>query len=140
MEQEPIKLEESIILEDRMSHKILVVDDDILVVEALKGLLSSSGFKVKAATRGQEALDILNKENFDLLILDVVMPKMTGFDVCCKVRSRDDEMGNVKIIMLTAKTERNDLDVDQECGCDLYLSKPIDPVKLKELIKELLEK
>jgi len=139
MEQEPRKVEQSIILEDRMSHKILVVDDDILVVEALKGLLSSAGYEVKVATRGQEALNILNKENFDLLILDVVMPKMTGFDVCCKVRSRDDEMGNVKIIMLTAKTERNVLEVDQKCGCDLYLSKPIDPAKLKGLIKELLE-
>lgn len=139
MKQEPIRLEGSIILEEKMSHKILVVDDDILVVEALKGLLSSVGYEVKVATRGQEALDILNKEHFDLLILDVVMPKMTGFDVCCQVRNREDEMGNVKIIMLTAKTERNDLEVDQKCGCDLYLSKPIDPDRLKKLIKELLE-
>ncbi|MEA3361433.1 MAG: response regulator [Thermodesulfobacteriota bacterium] len=123
-----------------MSHKILVVDDDILVVEALRGLLSASGYEVKVATRGQEALDILSRESFDLLILDVVMPKMTGFDVCCKVRDRDDEMGNVKIIMLTAKTERGDPEIDKKCGCDLYLPKPIDPGRLKELIKELLEK
>jgi len=123
-----------------MSHKILVVDDDILVVEALRGLLSASGYEVKVATRGREALDILNKESFDLLILDVVMPKMTGFDVCCEVRDRDDEMGNVKIMMLTAKTERGDPEMDKKCGCDLYLPKPIDPGRLKALIKELLEK
>lgn len=123
-----------------MSHKILVVDDDILVVEALRGLLSASGYKVEVATRGQEALDILKRESFDLLILDVVMPKMTGFDVCCEVRNRDDVMGNVKIIMLTAKTERGNLEIDEKCGCDLYLPKPIDPGKLKQLIKELLEK
>ncbi len=123
-----------------MSHKILVVDDDILVVEALRGLLSASGYEVKVATRGREALDILNKESFDLLILDVVMPKMTGFDVCCEVRDRDDEMGNVKIMMLTAKTERSDPEMDKKCGCDLYLTKPIDPGRLKALIKELLEK
>ena len=123
-----------------MSHKILVVDDDILVVEALRGLLSASGYEVKVATRGREALDILNRESFDLLILDVVMPKMTGFDVCCNVRNRDDEMGNVKIMMLTAKTERGDPEMDKKCGCDLYLPKPIDPGRLKALIKELLEK
>ncbi|MBW1614876.1 MAG: response regulator [Deltaproteobacteria bacterium] len=120
-----------------MSHKILVVDDDILVLEALEELLKSSGYEVSVATRGQEALEIL--ENFDLLILDVVMPKMTGFDVCCAVRKRDDEMSAVKIIMLTAKTEVPNAETRAECGCDLYLTKPIDPDRLKELIRNTLE-
>jgi len=122
-----------------MSHKILVVDDDILVLEALEELLKSSGYEVRVATRGQEALEILDKERFDLLILDVVMPKMTGFDVCCEVRKRDDEMSTVKIIMLTAKTEASDAEMGKEYGCDLYLTKPIDPGRLKELIRNTLE-
>ncbi|MBW2106178.1 MAG: response regulator [Deltaproteobacteria bacterium] len=122
-----------------MSHKILVVDDDILVLEALEELLKSSGYEVSVATRGQEALEILEKERFDLLILDVVMPKMTGFDVCCAVRKRDDEMSAVKIIMLTAKTEVPNAETRAECGCDLYLTKPIDPDRLKELIRNTLE-
>jgi len=122
-----------------MSHKILVVDDDILVVEALEELLKSSGYQVRVAMRGQEALEILEKERFDLLILDVVMPKMTGFDVCCAVRKRDDEMSTVKIIMLTAKTDARNAEAREECGCDLYLTKPIDPDKLKELIRNTLE-
>jgi DNA-binding response OmpR family regulator len=121
-----------------MAHRILVVDDDILVVEALKELLASSGYEVRVATRGQEALEILDKERFDLLILDVVMPKMTGFDLCSEVRKRDDEMSAVKIIMLTAKTEARDLQSEEQCGCDLYLTKPIDPAKLKELIRNTL--
>jgi DNA-binding response OmpR family regulator len=121
-----------------MAHRILVVDDDILVVEALKELLASSGYEVRVATRGQEALEILDKERFDLLILDVVMPKMTGFDLCTEVRKRDDEMSAVKIIMLTAKTEARDLQSEEQCGCDLYLTKPIDPAKLKELIRNTL--
>lgn len=121
-----------------MSHKILVVDDDILVVEALKELLSSSGYNVKTAYRGHEALEIIDKESFDLLILDVVMPKMTGFEVCCEVRKRDDEMSKAKIIMLTAKAEAHDREAGEKYGCDLYLPKPIDPVKLKNLIKEML--
>ena len=122
-----------------MAHRILVVDDDILVVEALKELLTSSGYEVRVATRGQEALEILDKERFDLLILDVVMPKMTGFDLCKEVRKRDDEMSAVKIIMLTAKTEARDLQSEEGCGCELYLTKPIDPGRLKELIRDTLE-
>jgi len=122
-----------------MSHKILVVDDDILVLEALEGLLKFSGYEVRIATRGQEALEILEKEHFDLLILDVVMPKMTGFDVCREVRKRDDEMSTVKIIMLTARTEARSAEIRKECGCDLYLTKPIDPDRLKGLIRDTLE-
>ena len=91
-----------------MSHKILVVDDDILVLEALEELLTASGYVVRVAARGQEALEMLDKERFDLLLLDVVMPKMTGFDLCREVRKRDDEMSKVKIIMLTAKTEKKE--------------------------------
>lgn len=122
-----------------MAHRILVVDDDVLVLEALKELLTSSGYEVRVATRGQEALEILDTERFDLLILDVVMPKMTGFDLCSEVRKRDDEMSAVKIIMLTAKTEARDLQSEEGCGCELYLTKPIDPGRLKELIRDTLE-
>ena len=122
-----------------MSHKILVVDDDILVLEALEELLKSSGYEVRVATRGQEALEIVGKEHFDLLILDVVMPKMTGFDVCREGRKRDDEMSTVKIIMLTAKTDARSAEIRKECGCDLYLTKPIDPERLKGLIRNTLE-
>jgi DNA-binding response OmpR family regulator len=121
-----------------MSHKILVVDDDILVLEALQELLRSSGYEVRVATRGHEALEILDQELFDLLILDVVMPRMTGFDVCREVRKRRDEMSKVKIIMLTAKTEPRDVNMEQEHECDLYLTKPIDPGRLKELIRDTL--
>lgn len=122
-----------------MSHKILVVDDDILVLEALEELLTASGYVVRVAARGQEALEMLDKERFDLLILDVVMPKMTGLDLCREVRKRDDEMSKVKIIMLTAKTEEKDVEIQEKYGCDLYLTKPIDPGRLKELIRETLE-
>jgi DNA-binding response OmpR family regulator len=122
-----------------MSHKILVVDDDILVLEALEELLTASGYVVRVAARGQEALEMLDRERFDLLLLDVVMPKMTGFDLCREVRKRDDEMSKVKIIMLTAKTEEKDVEIQEKYGCDLYLTKPIDPGRLKELIRETLE-
>lgn len=120
-----------------MSRRILIVDDDILMLEALHDLFASSGYEVKTAHRGQDALEILQHEKFDLLILDVVMPKITGFDVCIEVRKRRDEMSKVKIIMLTAKAESKGSDID-ECGCSLYLTKPIDPGKLIEIVKTVL--
>ena len=122
-----------------MPQRILVVDDDILVVEALHELLTASGYEVSMATRGQDALDLLNQEHFDLLVLDVVMPKMTGFDVCMEVRKRDDEKSKVKIIMLSAKDEPTDFSVAEKYGCNLYLTKPLDPARLKELVAEALE-
>lgn len=121
-----------------MPRKILVVDDDILVLEALRELLVADGYEVATATRGQEALEVMEREHFDLVVLDVVMPKMTGFDVCRQIRARDDEKSRVKIIMLTAKTDPRDLEIGEEAGCDLYLTKPIDPRKLKELIRGTL--
>ena len=122
-----------------MFHKIMVVDDDVLVLEALKELLASSGYEVKTATRGNEALELLDQEHFDLLILDVVLPKMTGLELCRRVRMRNDEMSKVKIIMLTAKSEVKDIENGKTCGCDLYLTKPIDPVRLKKLIEDTLK-
>ena len=121
-----------------MPRKILVVDDDILVLDALRELLVADGYEVTTATRGQEALEVMERQHFDLVVLDVVMPKMTGFDVCRDIRTRDDERSGVKIIMLTAKTDPRDLEIGQEAGCDLYLTKPIDPRKLKELIRGTL--
>ena len=121
-----------------MPRKILVVDDDILVLDALRELLIADGYEVTTATRGQEALEVMEREPFDLVVLDVVMPKMTGFDVCRQIRTWDDEKSRVKIIMLTAKTDPRDLEIGEEAGCDLYLTKPIDPRKLKELIRGIL--
>jgi DNA-binding response OmpR family regulator len=121
-----------------MPHRILVVDDDILVLDALRELLVADGYEVATATRGQEALDIMNREDFDLVILDVIMPKMTGFDVCKQIRVLEDKKNRVKIIMLTAKTDPKDQEIGEGAGCDLYLTKPIDPRKLKELIRSTL--
>jgi two-component system OmpR family response regulator len=121
-----------------MLDRILVVDDDILVLDALRELLVADGYEVMTAARGQEALEILEREHVDLVLLDVVMPKMTGFDVCRQIRARDDEKRRVKIIMLTAKTDPRDQEIGEEVGSDLYLTKPIDPRKLKELIRGTL--
>jgi DNA-binding response OmpR family regulator len=124
--------------EEKMARRILVVDDDILVLEALQELLTEAGYEVRVAARGQEALEIFDQEHFDLVILDVIMPKMTGLDVCREIRKRGDDKSKVKVIMLTAKTEPRGSQVEQEYTCDLYLTKPIDPSRLRELIGDTL--
>jgi DNA-binding response OmpR family regulator len=121
-----------------MAHRILVVDDDILVLDALRELLVADGYEVLTATRGHEALEILEHEHIDLVVLDVIMPKMTGFDVCRQIRARQDEKRGTKIIMLTAKTDPRDQEIGKEAGSDLYLTKPIDPGELKELVRTTL--
>jgi len=121
-----------------MPHKILVVDDDILVLDALRELLVVDGYEVKTATRGQEALEIMDREHFDLVVLDVVMPRMTGFEVCREIRARKDERSRVKIIMLSAKADPKNLEIGEQAVYDLYLTKPIDPRKLTELIRRTL--
>lgn len=121
-----------------MPRRILIVDDDILVLDALRELLVADGYEVLTAARGQEALDILQREHVDLVILDVIMPKMTGLDVCRQVRTWKDEKSRVKIIMLSAKSEPGEHATGEETEYDLYLTKPIDPLKLKELIHNTL--
>jgi len=121
-----------------MPRRILIVDDDILVLDALRELLVADGYEVLTAARGQEALDILQREHVDLVILDVIMPKMTGLDVCRQVRTWKDEKSRVKIIMLSAKSDPGKQAIGEEAEYDLYLTKPIDPLKLKELIHSTL--
>lgn len=121
-----------------MPRRILIVDDDILVLDALRELLVADGYEVLTAARGQEALDILQREHVDLVILDVIMPKMTGLDVCRQVRTWKDEKSRVKIIMLSAKSEPGKQTIGEEAEYDLYLTKPIDPLRLKELIHSTL--
>jgi len=121
-----------------MPRRILIVDDDILVLDALRELLVADDYEVLTAARGQEALDILQREHVDLVILDLIMPKMTGLDVCKQVRTWKDEKSRVKIIMLSAKSEPGKQAIREEAEYDLYLTKPIDPLKLKELIHSTL--
>ena len=121
-----------------MAKKILVVDDDELVLIALEALLSPSGYEVTTAINGDDALEKLNKKKFDLMILDILMPGMNGFELCEKVRALDEYKG-VPIIMLTAKSGSEDKKRGMEMGANLFLPKPIAPQHLIDLIKKSLE-
>ena len=121
-----------------MAKKILVVDDDDLVLTALEILLTPSGYDVTTAFNGQDALEKINKGTFDLMILDIIMPGMNGFELCKRIRGIDQYRA-VPIIMLTAKSSAADQQKGIDAGASLFLSKPIAPQHLLSLVKQSFE-
>lgn len=111
-----------------MSAKILVVDDEPSIVELLKYNLENSGYEVKQAYDGEEALNIVSKERFDLIILDLMLPKIDGIEVCKRLK---EEYFHIPIIMLTAKSSEADKVLGLNIGADDYITKPF---SIKELI------
>ncbi|MEW6619033.1 MAG: response regulator [bacterium] len=119
--------------------KILVVDDDTELVEALKIRLEVNNYKVMTALNGIEALDKVYKEMPDLVLLDAWLPKMSGWEVCRKIKE-SEELNSIKVIFLTARTElSNRLIATQILKADGYITKPFKSEKLIATIKEVLE-
>lgn len=116
--------------------KILVVDDEKLLVKGIKFNLENDGYEVAVAYDGEEAVELAKSGDFDLIILDIMMPKMTGLEACMQIR----EFSNVPIIMLTAKGEDMDKLIGFEQGTDDYLIKPFNILELKARIRALLRR
>lgn len=116
--------------------KILVVDDEKLLVKGIKFNLENDGYEVAAAYDGEEAVELAKSGDFDLIILDIMMPKMTGLEACMHIR----EFSNVPIIMLTAKGENMDKLIGFEQGTDDYLTKPFNILELKARVRALLRR
>jgi len=122
-----------------MSKQILVVDDDELVLVALVELLSPKGYRVSTALGGPQALEKIEKDRFDLLILDIIMPQMDGYQLCQRIRAME-RYSEIPIIMLTAKSGEEDKERGLEAGANLFLPKPISPQRLLEMIESTIEK
>ena len=116
--------------------KILVVDDEKLLVKGIKFNLENEGYEVTVAYDGATAVELSRKENFDLIILDLMMPGMSGTDACMQIR----EFSNVPIIMLTARSEDADKLMGFACGADDYITKPFNILEVKARIKALLKR
>lgn len=116
--------------------KILVVDDEKLLVKGIKFNLENDGYEVAVAYDGEEAVELAKSGDFDLIILDIMMPKMTGLEACMQIR----EFSNAPIIMLTAKGEDMDKLIGFEQGTDDYLTKPFNILELKARIRALLRR
>jgi DNA-binding response OmpR family regulator len=113
--------------------KILAVDDDATALGALRQILVQKGYEVGTAPNGQEALKALAASAFDLVILDVSMPGLTGYDVCRKIR-QEPKTQDLPVIFLTAKGMLVDMTEGEEAGSDLYLIKPVLATKLLNMV------
>jgi len=116
--------------------KILIADDDINICELLRLYFEKDGFSVSIANDGQTAVDVYQKEGADLILLDVMMPRLDGWQVCREIR----KTSNVPIIMLTAKGETFDKVLGLELGADDYVTKPFDTKEVLARVKAVLRR
>ena len=116
--------------------KILVVDDEKVLVKGIKFNLESEGYQVEAGYDGEEAVELARSGSFDLIILDLMMPKIDGLQACMRIR----EFSNVPIIMLTARSEDTDKIIGFECGADDYITKPFNPMEVIARLKAHLRR
>ena len=115
---------------------ILVVDDEKLIVKGLAFSLEADGNTVDAAYDGEEALEKIREKNYDIVLLDLMLPKLSGYEVCGKMRQFTD----VPVIMLTAKSEDDDKIMGLDCGADDYMTKPFNVNELKARINAVMRR
>ena len=119
-----------------MAKKVLVVDDEKLIVKGIRFSLEQDGMEVDCAYDGEEALDLATKNHYDMILLDVMLPKMDGFEVCQHIR----EFSNVPIVMLTAKSDDMDKILGLDYGADDYITKPFNILEVKARIKAIMRR
>lgn len=119
-----------------MAKKVLVVDDEKLIVKGVRFSLEQDGMEVDCAYDGEEALQMIRDKEYDIILLDVMLPKLTGFEVCQQVR----EFSNVPIVMLTAKGEDMDKILGLEYGADDYITKPFNILEVKARLKAIMRR
>ncbi len=120
-------------------ERILLVEDEKDMVYAVTLQLEASGYEVITVCDGQEGLEKARKESPDLIILDLMLPKMDGYKVCGLLKA-DRRYNKIPIIMFTARAQESDIKMGKEVGADAYITKPFDPQLLLEKIRELLKK
>ncbi|MFC1708662.1 response regulator transcription factor [Candidatus Omnitrophota bacterium] len=119
--------------------KILLVDDEGQLVEMVKMRLEANGYRVVTAGDGQEGLDKARQENPDLIILDLMLPKMDGYKVC-RMLKFDEKYKSIPIVLFSARAQEEDKQLGIQVGADAYIAKPFEPEALMEKIEELIKK
>ena len=119
-----------------MGKKVLIVDDEKLIVKGIRFSLEQDGMEVDCAYDGEEALTYARNNTYDMILLDIMLPKFTGFEVCQQIR----EFSNVPIIMLTAKGDDMDKILGLEYGADDYITKPFNILEVKARIKAIMRR
>jgi len=123
---------------DNNKKKILVIDDESSLVEMLSIRLEANNYQVIAASDGQEGLDKARSENPDLIILDLMLPKLDGYQVCRMLKS-DEKYKQIPIVIFTARAQESDIKAGNEAGADAYITKPFEPAILLDKVSQLLE-
>lgn len=122
-----------------MAKKILLVDDEADIVALVETRLKANGYQVISALDGQAGLAMAKKEKPDLIILDLMLPKMIGYKVCGLLK-KDVRYAKIPIILFTAKAQEEDFQLGQEVGANAYITKPFHPQELLAKIEELIGK
>jgi two-component system, OmpR family, phosphate regulon response regulator PhoB len=121
------------------SYKILIVEDDPNIAKLVEYNLEKAGFKTKAVGSGEDALAVISKEKFDLMVLDIMLPGADGLEICKKVKG-NKKLSSTKVLMLTAKGEEVDKLLGFELGADDYVVKPFSPRELVLRVKAILRR
>lgn len=121
-----------------MGKKLLLIDDEKDLVDAVLLRLEANGYEVSVAYDGQQGLDKARKEKPDLIILDLMLPKMDGYKVCALLKS-DTRYNKIPIIMFTARAQDSDMKMGEEVGAEAYITKPFDSQVLLDKIKSLIK-
>jgi DNA-binding response OmpR family regulator len=121
-----------------MSKKVLIADDEPSIVTAVEFLLRREGYEVYIARDGAEALALIESARPDLVVLDVMMPQKSGYEICRSIRERDEWRG-IKVIMLSAKGRDAEVSKGMTMGADIYVTKPFSTRDLMGRVKALLE-
>ena len=119
--------------------KILIVEDEESLLKLESILLTSKGYEVKGVANGQAALDVLAEEKPDLVLLDIMLPEIDGFEVCQRIKENPDTR-HIPVIMLTAKKSREDMARGEKAGADWYITKPFKSAMVIETIQRFLAK
>ena len=120
-----------------MARKVLIADDEPNIVTSLEYLMTKGGYQVEVARNGEEALAMVESFRPDLVLLDVMMPLRSGYDVCRQIRRRT-ELRAIKVVMLSAKGGQADVQKGLEAGADLYITKPFSNRELLDKISAVL--
>ncbi|MFN8253185.1 MAG: response regulator [Ferruginibacter sp.] len=120
------------------AHKILIVDDDPYILMSLEFLMRKNGYDVMIARNGTEALDLLNKQVPHLVLLDIMMPDVDGYEICRRIK-KTEKLKSVKVVFMSAKTKEADIQKGYDLGASLYITKPFSTREMVKQVHELLQ-
>lgn len=122
---------------DLIGSRLLIVDDNVPNCELLEAYLADDQYEIEMAYDGQEALEAVARREPDLILLDIMMPRLSGYEVCQRLKE-NDETRAIPVLMVTALNEMGDIEKAVAAGCDDFLTKPVNKIELRTRVRSLL--